>query len=392
MVSTGFLILRVRDSTPLINSNARLPAVRTLSRYFIVRYLSFFVAILVISTLTITLVEAFVNIEESFSTESDESSLLHYLLIRVPSYYLRDLLPISAFAAAFFSVAISVQRSEWLAVQTGGIPARRIVLPLAMAGLGIAALSFVVGETLLTKATYHYASYSKTDMSDRIFDTGRYWHRSGNDLYRIKGADVENQTLRNVQIFRRTPKGRLISQTYARNVQVTPDGSWHDERATLLEFDPEHPEEPPRVQRDFVLDLPPLDEGLDWLTFSEPKALTTAELVHHIERNESEKGIRPQLLKRRLQAFLHQRLSDPLIIVILTLLAIPFALRVQPGGSIAWAAVTGLAAIISFFFLQSLAHGLILKGVIPPGFSTWLLPGLITIGTLFALSRGSQPR
>jgi lipopolysaccharide export LptBFGC system permease protein LptF len=366
--------------------------VRTLTRYFIVRYLSFFVAILVISTLTITLVEAFVNIEQSFSTESDESSLLNYLLIRVPSYYLRDLLPISAFAASFFSVAISVQRSEWLAVQTGGISARRIVLPLAMAGLGVAALSFVVGETLLTKATYHYASYSKTDMSNRIFDTGRYWHPSGNDLYRITGAEIESRILRNVQIFRRTPKGRLISQTYARNVEVTPDGSWHAERATLLEFDPEHPEDPPRIQRDFVLDLPPLDEGLDWLTFSEPKALTTSELVHHIDRNESEKSIRAQFLRRRLQAFLHQRLSDPLIIVILTLWAIPFALRVQPGGSIAWAAVAGLTAIITFFFLQSLTHGLILKGVITAGFSTWILPGLVTLGTLFALSRGSQPR
>jgi hypothetical protein len=55
-------------------------------------------------------------------------------------------------------------------------------------------------------------------------------------------------------------------------------------------------------------------------------------------------------------------------------------------------AVAGLAAVIFFFFFQSLAHGLILKGVIPPGLSTWFLPALISLGTLLSLSRSSQPR
>ena len=365
---------------------------RTLSRYFIVRYLSFFVAILVISTLTITLVEAFVNIEESFSTESGESSLLQYLLIRVPSYYLRDLLPISAFAAAFFSVAISVQRSEWLAAQAAGIPAVRIVLPLALAGLGVGALSFVVGETLLTKTTQHFASYKEEDIGDRIFDAGRYWHRSGDNLYRITNPDFENRRLGNVQIFRRTPKGRLLSQTFARNVQVASDGSWHAEKATLLEFDPQHPEEPPLIQRNFVLDLPPLNESLDWLTFRDPRALTVEQLLNQIERHSNQARIRARHTNTRLQASLHQRLSDPLIIVMMTLWAIPFALKVQPGGSVAWPATLGLVAIISFFFCQSLIHGLILEGIIPVGSSTWILPGLVTLGTLFALSRSSRPQ
>ena len=365
---------------------------RTLSRYFIVRYLSFFVAILVVSTLTITLVEAFVNIDESFSSDAGESSLLRYLLIRIPSYYLRDLLPISAFAAAFFSVAISVQRSEWLAVQAAGIPAWRIVVPLTLAGLGIASLSLLIGEALLTRATSHYALYQTPDKSEQVFDGGRYWHRSGNDLYRIKGSNPDLRTLDRVEIFKRSPKGRLLSITYLRGVQVTPDGSWHAKNATLREFDPEHPERPPTVQNGLTLDLPGMSEALDWLVFSEPKALTVAELNHHIERTADHEGIRAQKLQRRLQTFLHHRLSDPLIIVLLTLIAIPFALRVQPGGNMVWPAVMGLAAIVSLFFLRSLLQGLILKGLLPPVWATWFLPLGMTLGTLIALSRSNRPR
>ncbi|MEE3326975.1 MAG: LptF/LptG family permease [Myxococcota bacterium] len=374
------------------SSNARLPVVRTLSRYFIVRYLSFFVAILVISTLTITLVEVFVNIDDSFRTDVGESSLLEYLLIRVPSYYLRDLLPVSAFAAAFFSVAISVQRSEWLAAQAAGIPAWRMVLPLTAAGLGVAALAFLIGEAFLTKATYRYASYQKTDIGDRIFEANRYWHRSGDDLYWIAGAHPDRGSLSEAQIFRRSPKGRLLSVTYMNKVQIDPDGSWRSKNATLREFDPEHPEAPPITKRGLTLDLPPMSEGLDWLIFSEPKALTVPELAHHIEHNAEREGIRSQKMRRQLEAVLHHRLSDPLIIVMLTLIAIPFALRVQPGGNMVWPAVLGLASVTGFFFLRSLLQELILKGVLPPALATWFLPALITIGTLIALSRSSQPR
>ncbi|MFP6641637.1 MAG: hypothetical protein VCC04_15440, partial [Myxococcota bacterium] len=69
---------------------------RTLSRYFAVRYLNFFVAILIVSTLTITLVETFVNFEEASDPAEGMISLLRYLLIRIPSYYLHELIPISA--------------------------------------------------------------------------------------------------------------------------------------------------------------------------------------------------------------------------------------------------------------------------------------------------------
>ena len=354
--------------------------------------MSFFVAILIVSTLTITLVEAFVNIDEGFSSDAGESSLLQYLLIRIPSYYLRELLPISAFAAAFFSVAISVQRSEWLAVQAAGIPAWRMVVPIALAGLGIASLAFLLGEAVMTRATSQYALYQTTDKSEQVFDGSRYWHRSGDDLYRIKGADPERRTLGRVEIFRRSPKGRLLSITYLRNVRVTPDGSWHAKNATLREFDPDHPEERPTVQHGLTLELPAMSEALDWLVFSEPEALTVPELNHHIQRSVGQDGIRAQKLRRHLQTFLHQRLTDPVIIVMLTLIAIPFALRVQPGGNMVWAAVMGLAVIVSFFFLRSLLQGLVLKGILPPVTTAWLLPVAMTAGTLIALSRSSQPR
>ena len=57
-----------------------------------------------------------------------------------------------------------------------------------------------------------------------------------------------------------------------------------------------------------------------------------------------------------------------------------------------WASIMSLIALIAFFFLRGLLQNLILKGLLPPALAIWPLPILITLGTLIALSRSSQPR
>jgi lipopolysaccharide export LptBFGC system permease protein LptF len=83
--------------------------VRILSRYFVVRFTSLFAAILFASTLTIVIVEMLLNLDDMLRTQQGLVGVLQYLFLRIPSYYLRDLLPISAFAASFFTLAAAAR-------------------------------------------------------------------------------------------------------------------------------------------------------------------------------------------------------------------------------------------------------------------------------------------
>ena len=79
----------------------------TLSRYFVARYLGLFVLILVVAALAIAVVELLIGTDEFLDPEVGPRNALGWVLLRIPSYYLRDLVPISAFFAAcdFFAAA-----------------------------------------------------------------------------------------------------------------------------------------------------------------------------------------------------------------------------------------------------------------------------------------------
>lgn len=392
MVRIGFLSCRESAAVPSTNSNARLPPVRTLTRYFAVRYLNFFFAILIVSTLTITLVETFVNFDDGLDPNEGIISLARYLLIRIPSYYFADLIPISAFSAAFFSLAIATQRFEWVAIQAAGLSVRQIVLPLIIAAAGLTALTALLGETLLTRAAAGEASLVERSTDQLTFRGGVFWHHGGDSLYKMADADAAERTLRSVEIFHRTPKGRLKSLIYAPLVRVDPNGNWHLKGASIREFDPEHPEEPARIRLNVDFELPPLSEDSGWLDETRPDALTLSELREYISESSRGEGVRAAAIRLRLTALLHERLTEPVLVMVLTILAIPFALRVKPGGNLASPAILAFGFLASFFFLRSLFQGLIGEGLLPPAVTFWSVPVAFGLGSLIALTRSSRPR
>ena len=74
---------------------------RTLSRHFLASYLKLFAAILFSSTIAITVIEMMLNFESVLEYRNGRMGIATYLLLRIPSYYFRDLMPIACFAAVF---------------------------------------------------------------------------------------------------------------------------------------------------------------------------------------------------------------------------------------------------------------------------------------------------
>ncbi|MFP6640589.1 MAG: LptF/LptG family permease, partial [Myxococcota bacterium] len=300
-----------------------------------------------------------------------------------------DALPI--FSAAFFSLAISTQRLEWIAVQAAGQSIRQIVLPLVIAAFGLAVLTAVLGETLLTRAAGGTASRLHRSTDQLTFRGGVFWHHSGTTIYKMAHANPSERTLRSVEIFRRTPEGRLKTLISAPHVRVGEDGRWHLEGAHIREFDPEHPERPAQISLNVDLELPPLSEDSNWLEETRPTTLSVPELMDYIAQQTSDRGVRAHAMKQRLTSLLHQRLTEPILVVVLTVLAIPFALRVTPGGSIGGPAIVGFGVLASFFFLRSLSQGLIIEGLLPPAVTLWVVPMAFALASLIALARTSRP-
>ena len=78
----------------------------------------------------IVIVDTLLNFDDIVEEYEGARGIATYLFLRLPSYYLRDLIPITGFAAAFFCMGLPARRKEITALKAGGISPQRAAAPL----------------------------------------------------------------------------------------------------------------------------------------------------------------------------------------------------------------------------------------------------------------------
>ena len=121
------------------------------------------------------------------------------------------------------------------------------------------------------------------------------------------------------------------------------------------------------------------------------ESLPLPDLVEHISnhRNSEYSGTRHRI--RALEHVVHERLADPWLVVVMTLLAMPIALRVQPGRSLGPAAFTAIAVMAAFFFTQSIFELLAARHILTPTQAVWSTPLIFMALAVLGLRSGQRP-
>ena len=349
---------------------------RTLSRYFLVSYLTLFVAVLLISMLSIMIIEVLLHFDDVLDHRDGFGGVATYLLLRIPSYYLRDLIPVASFAAAFFGLGLPARWREVTALKAGGISPHRIAVPLLLAAACLSGAALLINETLVLAAARHWDRLDR-DEGEISFRRGSFWYHQGDVIYNVTEADRASQTLTGVSVYELTPEGRLRRSIRAESVEIQADRRWRLQNATLRVFDPGAPDAPPQVEtvEETLLDV----GGRRDLTLLNANAstLSLANLREYIEARAREGRD-----TARYRAMLHARLADPLTVLLFALLGIPLGLAVERTRSLAVCALQGIAIVGVFYTLRTLAAMFAAGGIGPPVAGPWiLLAAFASLGT-----------
>ena len=343
---------------------------RILTRYLVARFLGFFAAFLIVSLATIVIVEMMLNLGDMLQGDRGLPGVASYLFLRLPAYYLRDLVPIVAFAAAFFTLGSAARRLELLAMKAGGLSPHRIAVPLIFTGLGLTVATFLVSETVILEATRTW-SQRDTKANPIAFRQGSFWYQRGRTIYNIGDADRTTNTLRGVQIYELAANGRLARSIEANQATVDAEDRWLFESPLVRDFDPKAIESPPVVTRyDGKVILELADQGGAVLMTADVTTLSVVELQQVIDQHRS-RGIAPA----RPLALLHTRLAEPFVVLLFVLAAIPLGVRVERAGAqgMTIPALYGIVIVAAFFSLRSLTSTLTASGLLPPTPVPWLL-------------------
>ncbi len=333
---------------------------RILHRWLLARFATAFLGALLGLAVVSLVVDLTVNLDDVLATGSFGEAL-RLLALRGTAEYLTYLLPLAAFAAAFLSVGLAARAHEMLALRASGISPLRVVSPLLLASLALAGITLLLQETVAVSARGALRDH-RAQGEDFLRAGGGGWYHAGASIWHVREPEVGSEALHQVEVFERDPEGRITRIVEAARAEREADGRWRFENGRLRAFAPDRPASAPEHLR-FERTVLGFGASEAERAQGEPDATPIWTILEWVPS---------QREAARVREVLHQRLSEPLLVPLLTLLGVALGLRVAQTGSLARPAAEGIAAIFVLLTLREYGAAMAGGGAPAPAWVPWL--------------------
>lgn len=336
---------------------------RTVSRYLLREFAIASTTVFLALLITWIAADTLLHIERlTGDTASTLRSILFASLDVIPLG-----VPMACLVGVVWSLTRAVRSREITAIRSGGIPLQRALTPIILCCAAVAAgLGFVQDRVLIpTRQALHEARLAEESggrgIPQRIL--GRWWYADGEFIF--SAGDFESGELRDVTLFRLDGAGRIVQRIEAETARNTEGETWEFREARIFDFRSDGAlaqEHEPLLSLDLAL------RGRDIARAQQPPELATlGALWRSIRRSPID---HPDGTALRI-AF-HSRLAQPAAVLILVLLAIPFAIGdSERSDSLARALLFSLGSAATYW--TAWAVGLLAgrAGVVPAFLPVW---------------------
>ena len=305
------------------------------------------------------------------------SVLLRYFYFATPQY-VYYIIPMAALVATLVTIGVLTKNSELIVMRACGISLYRSALPLVLFGVLFSVLLFVLQEQVLAESNREAQRLNAIMRGYPMQTVGvlnRQWiiGRHG-DIYRYQAFDPRRDRFSQLSIFHLSDRGwRLDELTYANEVVLARGAdeslTWVAHNGWTREFGTTTHRGAVRTAVKYVpfAEQPVSLESPTYFKTDEPDAdrMTYSELRSYIgELKASGYQVTPY------QVQLQQKLAFPFVAMIMTLIAVPFAVTTGRSGAIYGIGV-GLVLAIVYRTALSLFGALGSGGWVDPALAAW---------------------
>ena len=324
-----------------------------------------------------TIVEFFDRIGTFLDAGVPISTLLRYFSYKIPLSISR----VVGFATLFstlFTLGTLARTQEITAMRSNGLRVQRIALPILLLSLLICIFAFTWNEGVVPVFTHRAETIYKTEVRKKrqqsLYGTRDIWIRGEGSFINIDNFDVPTNTLKGITVFFLNRDFSLRGLIEISSAQWNGRG-WEKKDATEWIFLPDG-----KILKEAFQKPLPFSETPDDLRLlaRDPEEFSYFELEKQISEMRS-KGIDTSSYEVDLQI----KLAIPFVSPLMVLLAVPFALRKQFGGSIAPSFGIAMAIGFGYFILSAFCISLGHSGALPPVVSGWLANAIFALIGLY---------
>jgi lipopolysaccharide export system permease protein len=292
-----------------------------------------------------------------------DAEVWRYVSLRMPQLVAR-FLPFSVLLGTLIALAGLNQNSEIISMKAAGISAHQIMAPLIVASLGVAALTFVFNERIVTRATATLNSWQDVDYGPVPRDSGikpNIWVRAGDDLIFARQVIGSGQSIRlgGITIYDRS--GETLVRLVEAKSAIRQGDHWLLQNVSAFDVDAGR-----------VTKAASLEYGKDL----DPAQFTLAKVSADDEDLPTLKASIAELKKAgratdALEAGMWHKISGPLSVLLMPLLAAVAAFGLARSGQLFVRAVIGMALGFAYFVADNFALAMGNLGAYPPAFAAW---------------------
>ena len=321
-----------------------------------------------VGLLGIFYIATFVDVSDKlFKGQTTVITILEYFWYSTP-LYVSFVLPISALVATLVTVGMLTKSSELTVMKACGISLYRVSLPLLLFSLLWSGVLFGMGESFLAEANRraegirHVINGNPAETFD-ILDRKWLVSHDGATIYNYARFDPERVELNAVTTYRFADDDwRLVERTYA--TQAVFDDGWQGREVWRREFGDDRGPIP--FTRSEHSDMPWI-EPPEYFATRRPEAerMSYQQLNQYIGDLEAS-GWDVVALRVALQ----RKLSFPFVALILTLIAIPFAVTTGRHGAMYGIGI-GIILAFSYWLVASIFAAIGSAGLLSPLLAAW---------------------
>jgi lipopolysaccharide export system permease protein len=353
----------------------------TLDRYVALTYLRMW-AISALALCSVFYIATFTELTEKVLKGAGTWTMLWmFLLYQTPQYFYY-VIPLSVLLATLVTVALLTKNSELIVMKACGISLYRVALPMVGAALVAGATIFVLEQTVLGPANRKAEAikWVMRGQSPETFDVlNRRWVMgSDGDIYHYNYFDPRERKFTGLWIFEfNADMTRLTRRTFAQRAAFVNDATWQVEEGWTREFNAtaERGDFVPFKQTRKVFE----PAALFTTESPDPDFMSYTQLRAYTERLRAS-GL--DVVKQ--QVALWRKLSFPFVTLIMTLLAVPFAVTIGRSGAMAGIGVAIGIAIV-YWTTISVFAAMGAGGVMAPALAAWAPNLLFGAGALYLL-------